>query len=314
MLKVRRYTIINRLCRIKNILELLSKGEKLTTKRLVEQYNTTDRIIQLDFKEYLIPLFNDYTIYYNHSEKCYLSQYPFLQSSLLNSEELATISILKNKSKDKYADEELHLNTDNLFKKLEDSLQNSIYKLPFIENIEDNEKDIIKIKNAIKSKTVIECIYNEKPRELYPLKILNLDSFWYLINYDVDYNEVRRYHLNSIKEVELQDESFNFDEELVDSFDNAINAYFEPHVKPFAIELFLDKKVSKYFLRRPINRTQRILKTYEDRSIDIEVFITDFMEIIPLIQSYIPYILVISPDELNEIIALNLKGYISKTT
>lgn len=304
----------NRILRINTILTKLSRGENLTTKRLVEQFKTTDRIIQLDFKEYIVPLFGDDTIYYNHSEKYFSAKYPFLQSSLLNSEELATIAILKNKSKDKYAGEELPLYTDNLFEKLEDSLKNSIYKLPFIENIEDNETNTIKIKNAIKSKTVIECVYNEKLRELYPLKILNLDSFWYLINYDVDYNEVRRYHLKSIKEVELQDENFDFDEELIDSFDNAINAYFEPHIKPFAVELFLDKKVSKYFLRRPINKTQRVIKTYEDGSIDIEVFITDFMEIIPLIQSYLPHIMVISPNGLNETIQSNLKDYLSKTT
>lgn len=281
---------------------------------MVEQFNTTDRIIQLDFKEYIIPLFNDDTIYYNHSEKCFSAKYPFLQSSLLNSEELATIAILKNKTKDKFADEELSFNTKKLFEKLEDSLKNSIYKLPSIESIEENQADIIKVKNAIKTKTKIECIYNDKKRELYPLKILNLDSFWYLINYDLEYNEIRRYHLKSIKEVELQDIEFEFDEEIINGFDNAINAYFEPHIKPFAIELFLDKKVSKYFLRKPINQTQRVLKTYEDESLDIEVFITDFMEIIPLIQSYIPHIMVISPDELNKTIKSNLEEYFSKTT
>lgn len=281
---------------------------------MVEQFDTTDRIIQLDFKEYIIPLFGNDTIYYNHSEKCFSAKYPFLQSSLLNSEELATIAILKNKSKDKFTDEELSFNTEKLFEKLEDSLKNSIYKLPSIESIEENQTDIIKVKNAIKTKTKIECIYNDKKRELYPLKILNLDSFWYLINYDLEYNEIRRYHLNSIKEVELQDIEFEFDEEIISGFDNAINAYFEPHVKPFAIELFLDKKVSKYFLRKPINQTQRVLKTYEDESIDIEVFITDFIEIIPLIQSYLPHIMIISPDELNKIIKSNLEEYFSKTT
>ncbi|RXI37370.1 hypothetical protein CP963_12745 [Arcobacter cloacae] len=306
--------MISRTYRIKNIFELLSKGENLTTKKLVEQFDTTDRIIQLDFKEYIIPLFGNDTIYYNHSEKCFSAKYPFLQSSLLNSEELATIAILKNKSKDKFTDEELSFNTEKLFEKLEDSLKNSIYKLPSIESIEENQTDIIKVKNAIKTKTKIECIYNDKKRELYPLKILNLDSFWYLINYDLEYNEIRRYHLNSIKEVELQDIEFEFDEEIISGFDNAINAYFEPHVKPFAIELFLDKKVSKYFLRKPINQTQRVLKTYEDESIDIEVFITDFMEIIPLIQSYLPHIMIISPDELNKIIKSNLEEYFSKTT
>lgn len=302
----------NRTHRINFILTKLSKGENLTTQKLAEQFETTTRIIQLDFKEYIIPLFEDDTIYYRN--KCYRAKYPFLQSSLLNSEELATIAILKNKSKGKFADEELSFNTEKLFEKLENSLKNSIYKLPSIESIEENQTDIIKVKNAIKTKTKIECMYNNKKRELYPLKILNLDSFWYLINYDLEYNEIRRYHLKSIKEVELQDIEFEFDEEIISGFDNAINAYFEPHVKPFAIELFLDKKVSKYFLRKPINQTQRVLKTYEDESVDIEVFITDFMEIIPLIQSYLPHIMVISPDELNKTIKSNLEEYFSKTT
>jgi len=304
----------NRTNRINFILTKLSKGDNLTTQKLAEQFETTTRIIQLDFKEYIIPLFGDDTIYYNYSDKCYSAKYSFLQSSLLDNEELATIAILKNKSKDKFADEELSTNTKKLFEKLEDSLKNSIYKLPFIESIEENQTDIIKVKNAIKTKTKIKCIYNDKKRELYPLKILNLDSFWYLINYDLEYNEIRRYHLNSIKEVELQDIEFDFDEEIISGFGNAINAYFEPHIKSFAVELFLDKKVSKFFLRKPINQTQRVLKTYEDESVDIEVFITDFMEIIPLIQSYIPYIMIISPDELNKTIKSNLEEYVSKTT
>ena len=59
----------------------------------------------------------------------------------------------KNKSKDKFADEELSFNTEKLFEKLEDSLKNSIYKLPSIESIEENQIDIIKVKNAIKTKT-----------------------------------------------------------------------------------------------------------------------------------------------------------------
>lgn len=96
-------------------------------------------------------MFGDDIIYYNYSEKCYSAKYPFLQSSLLSSEELATIAILKNKSKDKFADEELSFNTENFFEKLEDSLKNSIYKLPSIESIEENQIDIIKVKKCHKN-------------------------------------------------------------------------------------------------------------------------------------------------------------------
>ena len=225
------------------------------------------------------------------------------------SEELATISILKAKSKDKYSNHDLSLKTNLLFEKFEDSLKNSIYENSSMESFENYKTEIIQIKNAIKSQNEIECIYNNKLRNLYPLKILNLSDFWYLINYDLDYQEISRYHLNSITNIEILETQFEFDEDIIKGFDNAINAYFEPHVTPFIVELFLDKKVSKYFLRKQINKTQRVLKTYEDESCDIEIYITDFMEIIPTIQSHLPYIFVISPYELGDIIKTNMDEY-----
>jgi predicted DNA-binding transcriptional regulator YafY len=302
----------NRIQRLSYILTQLSKGEKLSTIKLAEQFETTTRKIQLDFKEYILPLFDDEIIYYDYSIKCYLSKVNFLQKTFLTSEELATISILKAKSKDKYSDDDLSNKTNLLFEKFEDSLKNSIYENLSIESIENNKTEIIQIRNAIKSKNEIECIYNDKQRHLYPLKILNLNSFWYLINYDLKYEEIRRYHLNSIKDIEILEKEFEFDEEIIKGFDNAINAYFEPHITPFAIELFLDKKVSKYFLRKPINKTQRVLKTYEDGSCDIEIYITDFMEIIPIIQSYLPYVVVVSPDKLGDIIKDNMLKYFKR--
>lgn len=298
----------SRVKRLTYILTQLSNGAKLSTIKLAQQFDTTTRIIQLDFKEYVLPLFDNDIIYYDYSSKCYISKINFLQSSLLSVKELATISILKAKSKDKYSDEELSINTNILFDKFEDSLKNSIYKHHKIESL-NNSNDIIKIKNAIKSQNKIFCIYNDKSRELYPLKILNLDDFWYLINYDLQYKEIRRYHLNSIKDVEIQEEQFDFDPDIIKSFDNAINAYFEPHIKPFIVELNIDKKVAKYFIRKPINKTQRVICTNTDESIDIEILITDFMEIIPTIQSYIPYVRVISPDELGDILKKNVEEY-----
>ena len=302
----------NRIQRLSYILSKLSQGEQLSTLELAKQFETTTRKIQLDFKEYILSLFDDEIIYYDYSIKCYVSKVNFLQKTFLTNEELAIISILKAKSKDKYSDDDLAFKTSALFSKFEDSLKNSIYKHHKIESLEDKKIDIISIKNAIKSQNKITCIYNDKLRELYPLKILNLDNFWYLINYDLEYEEIRRYHLNSFKDVKIQNEQFDFDEEIIKGFDNAINAYFEPHKEPFIIELFLDKKVSKYILRKPINKTQRVLKTYEDGSCDIEIYITDFMEIIPTIQSYLPYIVVISPDELGSIIKDNLDKYFRK--
>ena len=51
----------NRIQRLSYILTQLSKCEKLSTIKLAEQFETTTRKIQLDFKEYILPLFDEET-------------------------------------------------------------------------------------------------------------------------------------------------------------------------------------------------------------------------------------------------------------
>ena len=87
-------------------------------------------------------------------------------------------------------------------------------------------------------------------------------------------------------------------EEIVARFDYAINAFFEPFAEPFVVELFIDAKVAKYFSRMPISKHQRVMKTYPDGSIDLELYITDYMEILPTIQRYMPYVRVMEPEGL----------------
>ena len=236
----------------------------------------------------------------------------FLAKTFLSSEELAILAILKVKSKDKYSDKDLTFKTNILFEKLEDSLKNSIYQNLSCESIEEYKSEIIQIKNAIKNQSQIKCTYKEENRILIPLKILNFDGFWYLINHDYKHGEKRFYHLNSIKNVELLDNKTELDKIKDSSFDNAINAYFDPDGTPFSVKLFLDKEVSKYFLRKPINKTQVILEKYDNGDCDIEIFITNFMEVIPIIQRFLPHILVISPNELGDKIKENLDDYFNK--
>ena len=48
----------NRINRLSSTLQLLSKGQELSTPSLVERFGVTKKIIQTDFKEYLLPLFS----------------------------------------------------------------------------------------------------------------------------------------------------------------------------------------------------------------------------------------------------------------
>lgn len=300
--------VSNRLQRLTYIIELLSKGNALSTPYLVQKFEVTKKMIQTDFKEYLLPLYEDKTIYYCYIDKAYKARDNFLSKTFLSAEELAVISILQNKSKDKYAVDDLALKTHALFQKLDDALSHRLYQESSLEKIDEFKKEIIQIKNAIEAKKIITCKYLNKQRIIYPLKILNLEGYWYLIVYEPFNERLKTFHLNSVKEIVMTDEEYSFNAEKVKSFENAISAYYKPDGEPIEVQLSIDGEISKYFERKPLNKTQRILKKYPDNSIDIELLITNFMEIIPTIQRYIPFIGVIEPEELKNEIKKNIKN------
>ena len=66
------------------------------------------------------------------------------------------------------------------------------------------------------------------------------------------------------------------------------------------MRLWADKKIAKYFYRRPISNSQRVISTDPDGSIELSVMVTNEFEIIPTVFYWIPNLLVLSPKPLRE--------------
>ena len=299
----------NRLYRLKNIIESLSSGLELSTPELVKEFTQSKKVIQTDFKKYLLPLFCDDSIYYCPSSHKYKSKNNFLNKTLYSAEELALIAVLKAKSKDNNI-EDMYDKTHALFHKFEDLQSNIFYQKSSVEKIDDFKTEIIQIKNAIESKNIIKCFYKDKYKIIYPLKILNLEGYWYLLVYEKKDDKIKTFHLNSIKEIEALFTVYDYNENKIRSFDNGITAYHKLNAEPITVQLYCESNVSIYFIRKPLSSNQRTLTKYENGGIDIELEITDFLEIIPTIQRYIPYVKVIKPKELSQKINQNLQKYI----
>lgn len=301
----------NKITRITLILERLAKGLGLSTSNLIDFFNVSKKIIQTDFKEYILPLFDDDTIVYDYSLKNYIANRNFLTATLLSAQELAIIAIIKAKTKDKYSDSDLSIKTDSLFARYEELLKNDIYQHSSLEKIDNFSDDIILIKNAINTKHVITCTYDDKEQHINPLKIIDIEGYWYLINLDVkDDTTIRTFHLNSMQNIQLLPNKFNIEvDDIIRKYDNSINTYFTASATSVEIVLFINKEIVKFFERKPLNSSQRVLRKYDDGNIDLEITISDFMEIIPTIQKYIPHIKVVEPQELSDRIEENLKQY-----
>lgn len=202
-----------------------------------------------------------------------------------------------------------HYRNETLERYLQGKVFDNSISLTKCRSCEHQRDEIIQIKNAIETKHIITCTYTNKDRIVYPLKILNLEGYWYLIVYEPKDDLVKTFHLNSVKNIEHTDDIYTFNQDIVDSFDNAITAYFKPNNETVRVELFIDKEVSRFFERKPLNKTQRPLRVLPDKSLELEVYVTDLMEIIPTIQRFIPYVVVIEPEELKTAIVKNLEVY-----
>ncbi len=103
------------------------------------------------------------------------------------------------------------------------------------------------------------------------------------------------------------DKTFDISTFVEDRLKHANSVWFNLDDQ-FSVRLFIDKNIKKYFERKPL-RGQTIVGEDKDGSIEIEIFISHKMEIIPVIFWYIPFIKVLEPQWLANDIKNRVEEY-----
>lgn len=288
------------------LLKRLSNGEGLHIPTLSLELQIPEKTLQDNIKKYLLPL-KFAEIKHDHTTRNWTARRNFLSETLLSPDEIVCISVLDNAS-EKYSSK-FSRATQRLFNRFKKRASLSIYKKINMEHLDqDDEIRLAIVKNAIKSKTVLNCTYKNKDRITHPLKIAMLEGYWYVFLWDAIDHKIKAFHLKSMLSMALSTEYFeNPHTEIIKKLDGALNAFFEDKT-PFDVELLVHKKVSKYFERQPLSKYQRLFD-YDDNYKKMIIPITDEMEIIPIIQQYLPYIKVLSPQTLHQQIEINIKNY-----
>ncbi len=289
------------------LLKRLSDGKGLHIPTLSEELSIAEKTIQDNIKKHLVPI-EIAEIQFDKSVQKWVAKRGFLSETLLSEYELITMRLLETHA-NRYGRQFL-LSTQRLFSRFKRRASLTIFKKTKMEKIDrDDEGKLAIIKTAISQKRILHCRYSSRNRIVYPLKIVLLEGFWYLFLWDTVNNEVRKYHLKSIEALVLQDEKFTTPENgVIDHLDNAINAYFKD-AELIPVRLFLHKNISKYFQRQPLSGSQMITACDENYD-QLDIWITDEMEIIPTIQQYLPYVIVDSPNSLKQTITENVKTYV----
>ena len=287
-------SITNSQSRILDLYFLLKKGTKISSKDLATRYETTTRNITRDIQK-INELISPAKIVSNRSTKLWHIE-DDTQSILLDKDEQFILNILDKACVEQ--GEDFHKKSLNLFEKFKDSLHNTIYNNIDSEDISTIKEDLVKVENAIYKKLKIKLHYLNKDRIVDPLKLANFEGYWYLVLNDNTNNRIKTFYFKDISSIQILNEIYIFnDDKTIHKLHNAVNAYFTTDVKPYEIELFISKEKAHIFKRKPISKSQRMLKEYDDGSFEFSIIITHDMEIIPKIQQFMPHLKVIDKDK-----------------
>jgi len=291
--------------RLNTIIVRLNNGESLSVKELAEDFNVSIRTIQRDFNQKLVGL---YPIY--QDKRKWKMQEGFKIEKATSVEDTIVLDILEKMTDDLGA--KFSTKAKKLLSKIKNETQNPLYAKLNMEHISGHLHEIAILENAIKDKSIIKAIHNHpdytRNLEIKPLKIANYEGIWYLIALNAKNDKLRKYHLKSISNIEITEDTFSTKKELDELLENSINVWFNDEIEPYEVILFLNKHAAKTLKRRPISKSQGVISEYKDGSCDISLQITHEREIISIVQYWMPHIKIVSPEWINE----RILGHIDK--
>ncbi len=289
---------LNRLVTILNNLNTDSKG--YSSKELADMLGVSIRTIQRDMSERL----SEFPIYKDGNKWRFIEGFDLNKS--MSAEDTIIVSIL-----DKFAESiggSFHKATKKVLSKVSNPSLSPVYIRLNVEDISDKLSEFRVLEEAIKNKAKLKCTYKfdtyDYKIDLQPLKIVNYDGFWYLLSMHGDI--VKKYYLKNIYDITIGNSSFDVPVDI----DNSLSIWFGKPKDLFEVKLLVKSDIVKYLERIPLCKTQKIIKSYEDGSVEISLKISHEMEILPVVKKWLPYIQLLEPIRLRESLNLELERYL----
>ena len=295
-----------KLFRRTQVIAKLYNGAKLTHKELAEEFNVSTKTIQRDFTALvtLYPIYKD-----GH---CWRLEDDYEFEEQLSVQDDLTLKLLLQASKS--FDKSFQNSSSKLLSRISENISSPIYTKIELENISNKLNEVSITEEAINQSKQISFSYLKDDdyfeMTIDPYKIVNFDSFWYLVGKRK--GNLRRYYLQNIFDVEIEDTTFRKSKKIEELINNAINIWFDED-NSFEVKLLIDKSITKYFQRKPISNTQRYVGLDEDGNMIVTLQATHENEIFPIIKYWLPNIKILEPTEMNEKVKKDIQEFINWT-
>jgi len=279
------------LFRLINIFERLKGGKTLRKKYLAKEFNVGEKTIQNDINKRLANVLD-----INVSRNGYsLRNYDNIEKE--NFEDKLILNILESISSS--LGDEFCIKSQKIFDKLKNPHEDFILSKMQIEDISKNKDNIQLLKNAINDRKIVKFEYHDKKREIESYKITIFEGFWYLYARDVFADKFKTFYIKEIESLKKTDRNFKINEKMMQILDDALNIWFEPDKEPFEVILFAKNDIVKYFERRKISPTQRIIRKTKE-GMEFSICTTSKRAVMHEVKKWIPDLLVVSPQSLAE--------------
>lgn len=281
------------------ILQKLNRGERIDVKQLAEECSTSVRTIQRDFNERLDFLaWNERGPRYYSLDKSKLGHlYPE------DIERFARFCSIQ----------ELLPQIDRRF--YQQHLTQSVQVKGFqYEDIKHRQADFDALHQAIEAKQKIEFNYTKAGEEkgryyrLEPYALLNRNGIWYLIGTDTEAGKQKTFCFTQIRYLNTLPEHFQHNPDLLAAIEENDSISHGNQLSEVIVQVA--PKAAPYFQRRALLPNQELVRRLEDGGLLLACKNVNEMEVVPIVQYWLPHLSIISPGGLQDKLLARLRQYL----
>ena len=182
------------------------------------------------------------------------------------------------------------------------------------EDIKPRQRDFDRLQQAIEQHRRIEFHYTKAGKEdgkyyrLDPYRLLNKNGIWYLVGLSADDGGERTFCFSQIRAINEKAETFTPDEALLAKIDNSDSIYYGNQLAEIIIRV--NAHAAPYFLRRSLLPNQELIRKLDDGGLLLACKNVNEMEVVPIVQYWIPHLSIISPGDIQDKMLARLKHYL----
>jgi len=175
------------------------------------------------------------------------------------------------------------------------------------------------IKRAVLYRRCCNLVYEETQRrdffDVKPYRILYAQNNWYLACMTKKYKfngGFKLFRINYIAKFEVLPKEFKQDLEVLRHIENMQSLFEDYKKEKYRVVLRASKSIARYFKDKSYLKSQRVSKEHKDGSLELDYFINNEMEILPLVRRWLPDLKIVEPKWLDEMLKVQIMRYLKE--